>query len=182
MEIQMLVLMPIPRVHAVEEMGWESEDPISFFQPLLPTYYFIICRTFNFSMPHLLPHDSVSEFHRWELPYTSTNYFHFLILSSFRIFTLNARITEKHYGRPGNALPWRKARHKCCLSETTCLALASATLLLQCLLHTQLKWLSVKGKIIQKGRALTFAILSKDSHWFDIWLSQLRFQVKEDHI
>lgn len=103
MEIQMLVLMPIPRVRAVEEMGWQSEDPISFFQALLPTYYFIICRTFHFSMPHLLSHKSVSDFHRWELPYTSTNYFHFLILSSFRIFTLNARSTEKH--RPGNALP-----------------------------------------------------------------------------
>lgn len=92
----MLVLMPIPRVRAVEEIGWQSEDPISFFQALLPTYYFIICRTFNFSMPHLLPHNSVSEFHRWELPYTSTNYFYFLILSRFRIFTLNARSTEKH--------------------------------------------------------------------------------------
>lgn len=96
MEIQMLALIPILRVHAVEEMGWQSEDPISFFQALLPTYYFIICRTFNFSIPHLLPYNSMSEFHRWESPYTSTNYFHFLILSSFRIFTLNARSTEKH--------------------------------------------------------------------------------------
>lgn len=72
----MLVLMPIPRVHAVEEMGWQSEDPISFFQALLPTYSFTVCRTHHFSMPHLLPHKSMTAFHRWELPYTSTNYFH----------------------------------------------------------------------------------------------------------
>jgi len=76
MEIQMLVLMPIPRAHVVEEIGWRPEDPISFFQALLPTYYFTACRTFHFSMPHLLPHKSVTALHRWELPYTSTNYFH----------------------------------------------------------------------------------------------------------
>lgn len=56
MEIQMLLLMPIPRAHAVEEMGWQSEDPISFFQGLLPTYYFTVWRTLHFSMLHLLLH------------------------------------------------------------------------------------------------------------------------------
>lgn len=68
--------MPIPRAHAVEEMGWQSEDPISFFQALLPTYYFTVGKTLHFSMLHLLPRKSVTAFHRRELPYTSTNYFH----------------------------------------------------------------------------------------------------------
>lgn len=72
----MLVLMPIPRAHAVKEMGWQSEDPISFFQALLPAYYFTIHGTLHFSVSHLLLHKSVTAFHGWELPYTSTNYFH----------------------------------------------------------------------------------------------------------
>lgn len=72
----MLVLMPMPRAHAVEDMGWQSEDPISFLQALLPIGYFTIHRTLHFSMPHLLPHKSMTAFHRWELPYTSTNCFH----------------------------------------------------------------------------------------------------------
>lgn len=36
-EIQMLVLMSMPRDHAVEKMGGQYEDPISIFQELLPT-------------------------------------------------------------------------------------------------------------------------------------------------
>lgn len=52
----MLLLMPIPRAHAVEEMGWQSEDPISFFQGLLPTYCFTVWGTLHFSMLHLLLH------------------------------------------------------------------------------------------------------------------------------
>lgn len=58
-----------------------------------------------------------------------------LILSSFRIFTLNAKSTEKHWGRPGNALPSRKTRSKCSWSETARLALAPATLLFRRLLQ-----------------------------------------------
>lgn len=56
-EIQMLVLMPILRVHAVEEMGWQSEHPISFFQALLPTYFssyaehlIFLCLIFSFTI------------------------------------------------------------------------------------------------------------------------------------
>lgn len=86
----MLVLMSIMRDHAVEKMGWQSEDLISIFHVLLPTYYFTICKPLHFSMSHLLPHKSMTripadENYHTQVPTICTYSF----LFSFRIFPLN---------------------------------------------------------------------------------------------
>lgn len=113
-EIQMLVLMSMLRDHAVEKMGGQSEDPISIFQVLLPTYCFTICKPFHFPMPHLHCHKNmvyIPTDGNYHIQVLST--FIYFIPSSFRIFFLNGRSTEKHCERPGNALLSLKARSKC---------------------------------------------------------------------
>lgn len=86
------------------------------------------CLIFSFSKTWL--HSTDGNYHIQAL-----TTFTCLILSSFRIFTLNAKSTEKHWGRPGNALPSWKTRSKCSWSEKAHVALAPATLLFQHLLQ-----------------------------------------------